>query len=83
MGKPWWNDELTDLWNKVCSDERKWIDCKNMSEKSKLKSEYVSSRKAFDRQVQRAKRLYWFDFQMKLLNDYNNDNVEFGKQSVR
>ena len=50
-----------------------------MSEKSKLKSEYVSSRKAFDRQVQRAKRLYWFDFQKNLLNDCNNDNVEFWK----
>ena len=77
--KPWWNDEFTDLWNKVCSDERKWIDCKNISEMSKLKSEYVSSRKTFDRQVQRAKRLYWFDFQKNLLNDCNNDNVEFWK----
>ena len=37
-----------------------WLNCRNKSEKSKHKSDYVIARKKFDRQVQYAKRLYWF-----------------------
>ena len=47
--------------------------------KSILKSVYVSARKDFDRSVQRAKRLHWFNMQTELLNDAENNDLEFWK----
>ena len=45
VGKPWWNEELTELWNVVCDDERKWLKCTAKSDKARFKSEYVTARK--------------------------------------
>ena len=28
VGKPWWSDELTSLWNNVCCSEKVWLNCK-------------------------------------------------------
>ena len=55
VGKSWWTNELSELWNRVSSAERKWINCHLRSEKARFKVEYVSVRKEFDRKVQRAK----------------------------
>ena len=77
--KPWWNDKLTELWNVVCVTERNWLKCTAKSDKSKFKSTYVPSRKSFDREVQRSKRLYWFNFQRDLISKCNSDNASFWK----
>ena len=77
VGKPWWKEELTELWNVVCDTERKWLKCTAKSDKAKFKSEYVTARKSFDREVPRSKRLYWFSFQRDLTNDCNFDNDSF------
>ena len=79
MAKPWWHEGLTGLWNRVCDTERAWLNCRNKSEKSKLKSDYVTITKEFDRQAQHAKRLYWFNFQNKLITDGNYDTANFWK----
>ncbi|XP_053403285.1 uncharacterized protein LOC128558364 [Mercenaria mercenaria] len=78
-GKPWWSNTLTELWNDMCGKERRWLNCTNRNEKLHLKSIYVSSRRVFDREVQRAKRLYWFSLQNGLLNDCNVDCNSFWK----
>ena len=57
VGKPWWNENLTELWNELCDSKRKLLKCTAKSYKSKFKSEYVAQRKSFDRVVQRSKRL--------------------------
>lgn len=39
--KPWWNDDLTSLWNEVCSAEKIWIKCQNSHLKKELRHIYV------------------------------------------
>jgi hypothetical protein len=77
LGKPWWNDTLTELWNEVCTAEKAWVRCKNGSSKN-LKQVYVSKRKTFDRHVQRFKRNYWFKVQNDLASSADNPK-EFWK----
>ena len=42
-------------------------------DESSLKAKYVKFRKEFDREVQRAKRMYWLTLQSELLNECNID----------
>ena len=77
VGKPWWTNELSELWNRLCSAERKWINCHLRSEKARFKVEYVSVRKKFDRKVQRAKRLHWYRFQHDLMQECSDNSTEF------
>ena len=83
FGKPWWNNQLTELWNNVCETERRWLKCNVKAEKSRFKSEYVHARKLFDREVQRAKRLYWYSCQKQLIEECNEGNDEFWKSIGR
>ncbi|XP_060589316.1 uncharacterized protein LOC132744577 [Ruditapes philippinarum] len=76
-GKPWWSPDLTNLWNVMCFAERKWLKCVARNEKLKLKSEFVQARRHFDREVQKAKRLYWYTMQNELLDECNVDQSKF------
>ena len=77
VGKPWWSDELTSLWNNVCCSEKVWLNCKAHNEKADLKAEYVRCRKQFDQSVQRAKRMHWTDLQNEMVDKLNNDQQQF------
>jgi hypothetical protein len=78
-GKAWWSDRLTVLWTRMSTDEKNWLKCTHRSEKIRLKSIYVTSRKLFDREVQKAKRFYWYSLQNDLLNDCKVDSTSFWK----
>ncbi|MES9880125.1 MAG: reverse transcriptase family protein [Sedimenticola sp.] len=80
VGKPWWSDELTNLWNLVCCKEKKWINTCNRSDKIAAKAEYVHFRKSFSRNVQRAKRLHWYSVQAGLLEGAESNTNEFWRQ---
>ena len=43
--KPWWNDELTQFWNDLCTHEKAWLNCKNKNIKTIQKQQYVKKRK--------------------------------------
>ena len=73
--KPWWNDELTQLWNDLCTHETAWLKCKNNGMKTIQKQQYVKKRKEFDRCVQRRKRQYWVEKQNELLNACENSDI--------
>ncbi len=62
-GKPWWTDTLTNMWNDACRKETLWLKCNSHSEKVRLKAQYCIARKSFDKEVQRSKRLFWFNLQ--------------------
>lgn len=79
IGKPWWSESLSLQWNKVCRAEKDWLKCSAKPLKASLKSVYVSTRKEFDRQVQRAKRTHWFILQSDLLREAENNDTEFWK----
>ena len=80
MKKPWWSEELTVLWEKMCKNERNWLKTKNSNDKNALKHTYVQSRKCFDKTVQKHKRQYWREMQNKLLESCESPNTsEFWK----
>ena len=63
----------------MCRSEKLWLACKAHNEKARLKSKYTNTRKQFDREVQRAKRLYWYSMQKSLLDEYNVYQTQFWK----
>ena len=81
VGKPWWNENLPVAWNKVCLKESLWVKCKEPNLKQIYKVGYVQTREEFDRQVQKAKRLNWFKFQIDLFQNLGNDTEEFLKKN--
>ena len=40
IGKPWWSDRLTNLWNDICIAEWSWLRCDEKHSKSVKKSNY-------------------------------------------
>ena len=79
FSKPWWNIQLTDMWNNVCEYERRWLRCNVKTERSRFKVDYVNCRKSFDRAVQRTKRVYWYNLQKQLTQECNEGTNEFWK----
>ena len=73
-GKPWWSETLSDLWNNVCFTEKDWLKCIDKGMKKNLKTMYCTARRSFDREVQRAKRVYWFKMQTDILDSVNDKN---------
>ena len=56
--KPWWNDNLSELWNERCNREK--IYCRSVGlDRQHQRHLFRLSQKAFDREVQGAKRKYW------------------------
>ena len=43
--KPWWNDNLSDLWARLSRAESNWLKRSGQSEKVRTKAEYVRLRK--------------------------------------
>ena len=78
-GKPWWSENLSELWVEVCRNEKLWLSWHAHNEKVQLKSKYTNTRKQFDREVQRVKRLYWYSMQKSLLDECNVDQTPFWK----
>ena len=70
---------LSLLWNEDCLKESLWIKCKARYLKQIYKVDFVKKRKEFDRQVQRAKRIHWFQMQTDLLDELDEDSNEFWK----
>ena len=83
VAKPWWSDRLTELWNNFCNAEKLWLHCADKARKSQLKVQYSETRKLFDREVQRSKRLYWYKMQCELVENATSDHVEFWKSAYR
>ena len=57
MNKPWWPDSLSELWNEQCKTEKVMLKGQN-SIRNRLRHVFVTARKRFNREVQRAKRQY-------------------------
>lgn len=51
------------LWNNVCVSERNWLNYQSRGVKKHLNGLYKKNRKIFDKEVQKAKRMYWYQQQ--------------------
>ncbi|MES9883911.1 MAG: reverse transcriptase family protein, partial [Sedimenticola sp.] len=59
MRKPYWNEELQELWDRVCRDEKVWLSCKTPGiARRRLKETYSNTRKVFDKVNRKYKRKY-------------------------
>jgi len=82
-GKPWWNDQLTTMWDNLSQAEKRWLRCNSKSDKVYFKAEFVKLRKIFDTEVQKSKRRHWYNIQNDLLNECNVDQSRFWKSIGR
>ena len=76
--KPWLNDNLSIFFNDMCCAEKLWKRGK-LSSVSCVKSSFVSKRRVFDREVQKAKRKYWYTLHQELLMESKTDQQTFWK----
>ena len=77
--KPWWNDELSTLWDTLVHCERAWAKA-NPHEKNQKRNELRTAQKSFDRVVQRSKRQYWIQEQERMMRLQKYDQKSFWKQ---
>ena len=79
--KPYWNHELTELWNKVCEAESKWLKYQGSNNvKKQYKIVFCEARKLFDRTNRKYKRKYVKQEQYKLEEKMKSfDKGEFWK----
>ena len=74
--KPYWSNELRELWRKSGESLRRWRKCVS-PEKQTLKEKWLQDRKVFDKELQKAKRNYWFILQQELLTLQSNNPKDF------
>ncbi len=56
--EPFWNEDLSNLWKKMCSDEKVMTSCTNRRVTKVLRENYIKSGKRFDRGFRRAEHSY-------------------------
>lgn len=82
-GKPWWCDELTELWSLFCEAEQAWSQCRPGPQKQRLKHTLRLRQKDFDRVVQRCKRTYWRSQQERILELQSDNPRQFWQEVNR
>ena len=78
-GKPWWNDHLSELWNKLTVAERRWSRAYGQI-KARLKADKCAAQRQFDKCVQSTKRTWWRQQQELLLAMQTDQPGEFWKR---
>lgn len=59
IAKPYWNDDLQDLWNNMSTKERSFLKYKGTNrERTRLRAEYIESRNNFDKLLRQSERAY-------------------------
>ena len=57
--KPYWNKELSELWNAMHSKEKQYLNFNGPSSiKTQLRREFLSSQKRFDKSIRQYERAY-------------------------
>ena len=71
--KPFWNQRLTELWNVVRKEERKYLKFNGPRHiKSQFRQDYISARDNFDKSLRRAER----EYNAKIVTDIENVSTE-------
>ena len=77
--KPWWNDNLAQIWHNVCEAEKQYLVCNigNKGLKSRLRSSYKDIQNNFDKEIRKAKRIYQKSVRNELIHVETNDPKHF------
>ena len=70
--KPWWTNELSELWKIRCAAEKLYCKSDNDS-KRELRQQFLSHQRNFDDAVRCAKRCYWSKEQEEILSIYKSN----------
>ena len=81
--KPWWSDTLSNLWNEMCVEAKKWLRSSGSERKKSNRISFIQKRKSFDREIKRAKRRHWFSLQEDLSEHCDKDSEEFWRKISR
>ncbi|CAC5363348.1 KRAB [Mytilus coruscus] len=77
LRKPYWSEELTSLWNKVCIKEKQWLKCKNCTNLGrKLKQEFCNISNQFDKLNRNTKRNFQQKEQDNLTKLFQSHNTQ-------
>ena len=76
--KPWWSEKLTHLWNNYQTAEKNLVNAKK-DVKYEARKQLQLTRKLFDQEVQKAKRIFWRNEQISLLEKHKKDPAKFWK----
>ena len=79
VNKPWWSDSLSELWNEQCKAEKAMLKGQN-SIRNRLRHVFVTARKRFNREVQRAKRQYIRQKQAEINELQSKNQTMFWKE---
>ncbi len=77
--KPWWCEELDQMWESVCSKEKAWLRHKGGGGQS-LKMEFVNARRSFSYAHRKEKRRYQKKIQDELTEACDHNQAEFWKR---
>ena len=76
--KPWWNQELNELWAKTCRSEKMFLQCKgSRSVKRGLRETFTHNRRLFDKRLRQAERQYYAIQRQKITEMQTGDPKSF------
>ena len=82
MKKPWWSEELTDIWNELCLKEKSMLKSESRFKRTR-REEFLRHRKLFNREVQKAKQRFWKKKQVDIEQLEISDQKSFWKEIGR
>jgi hypothetical protein len=77
--KAWWSDALQELWRTLCEAEKEWLRAPT-TQKQQRKATMKAVQRTFQREVQRAKRQYWYKQQEDIMALCDLNQGEFWKR---
>ena len=78
VGKPYWNDHLGSLWHSMRNKEKGFLKFRgNLSVKRKLREEFHTAQKIFDRTLKRCERQFRHSFCVEVENMTTSNPNEF------
>jgi len=80
ISKPFWDNELSQLWKEVSRTEREYLKCKRKDRQFKqLREVFISTRNRFDKLLKNKARQYNYRKITTIENSANTDHNEFWK----
>ena len=77
--KPWWNDNLTELWNSLCTAEKNMLKSRS-ADRRHSRAIYTQKCKLFNRECQKAKHIHLKSKQNDLEQLLLENNTQFWRE---
>ena len=75
--KPWWNQNLAQLFDEYRQAEKRYLKCTYRAEKATLFTEFKLKRSSFDKQYRKAKRSYDMEIKIGIAESETHNPKDF------